>query len=336
MREVHIVGGGLAGLSLGIGLRANGVPVRITERGSYPQHKVCGEFISGVSDEMLDQLHIRHILDSAQILDKMAWWIDGERVINEQLPSTARGISRYLLDDRLAQYFVELGGVLETRRAWRDLGEEGVVFATGKRKGRGKRWIGLKAHYRGYLAEGLEMHSSLAGYAGVAAIEDEKVNVCALFELDRSLKGERLLETYMRHGGLNYLADRLETCECDTASVSAIAGFEFGGQSDEGVFAVGDAQYLIPPFTGNGMSMALESSALALPFIQGYSEGVSSWGDALVSYQATKSNYFKKRSRLASGLHPLFFHPMSQSLLSQLGKRVLFPTSFLFKQLRTP
>ena len=45
--HLTIVGGGLAGLTLGIGLRQRGVPVTVYEAGRYPRHRVCGEFISG-------------------------------------------------------------------------------------------------------------------------------------------------------------------------------------------------------------------------------------------------------------------------------------------------
>src|SRR5947208_2116234 len=47
MKHVSIVGGGLAGLTLGIGLRRQGIPVTIWERGQYPRHRVCGEFSGG-------------------------------------------------------------------------------------------------------------------------------------------------------------------------------------------------------------------------------------------------------------------------------------------------
>ena len=42
MKTVHIVGGGLAGLTLGLRLRQLDVPVELYEAGSYPRHRVCG------------------------------------------------------------------------------------------------------------------------------------------------------------------------------------------------------------------------------------------------------------------------------------------------------
>ena len=47
VKPITIVGGGLAGLTLGIGLRQCGVAVTVHEAGHYPRHRVCGEFISG-------------------------------------------------------------------------------------------------------------------------------------------------------------------------------------------------------------------------------------------------------------------------------------------------
>ena len=65
-RALTIAGGGLAGLSLGIALRSRGVPVRVVEAGSYPRHRVCGEFISGIADAELDALGIRDLFTGAQ------------------------------------------------------------------------------------------------------------------------------------------------------------------------------------------------------------------------------------------------------------------------------
>ena len=82
MKEIQIIGGGLAGLSLGIGLRENGVPVVLHEGGSYPQHKVCGEFICGVEDSVLDALGIQECLADAKIHQRLKWWVDGAKVVD--------------------------------------------------------------------------------------------------------------------------------------------------------------------------------------------------------------------------------------------------------------
>ena len=58
MKNVTIVGGGIAGLSAGIALRQRGVPVTVIESKEYPRHKVCGEFISGRGLEILARIGI--------------------------------------------------------------------------------------------------------------------------------------------------------------------------------------------------------------------------------------------------------------------------------------
>src|SRR6516165_8417144 len=58
-KPITIIGGGLAGLTLGIGLRQREVPVVIWESGRYPRHRVCGEFISGCGQQWLERLGLR-------------------------------------------------------------------------------------------------------------------------------------------------------------------------------------------------------------------------------------------------------------------------------------
>src|SRR5580692_8539854 len=61
-KPITIVGGGLAGLTLGIGLRQRGVPVAIWEAGHYPRHRVCGEFISGKGQGTVLRLGLQELL----------------------------------------------------------------------------------------------------------------------------------------------------------------------------------------------------------------------------------------------------------------------------------
>ena len=59
MRQVTILGGGLAGLTLGLRLRQKGVPVKLFDAGAYPRHRVCGEYLSGRALRVIDSLGLR-------------------------------------------------------------------------------------------------------------------------------------------------------------------------------------------------------------------------------------------------------------------------------------
>ena len=73
-REITIAGGGLAGLSLAVGLRQHEVPVVVLEAGNYPRHRVCGEFISGVTAETLTALGIAGAFEDARHQRSLDWY----------------------------------------------------------------------------------------------------------------------------------------------------------------------------------------------------------------------------------------------------------------------
>ena len=113
-RVIEIIGGGLAGLSLGIALRRAGIPVVLHEAGDYPRHRVCGEFIAGLETRTLDELGVAAALSGALPHAEVAWSI-GERAPQVQrLPSPALALIRHTLDARLAEMFNASGGELST------------------------------------------------------------------------------------------------------------------------------------------------------------------------------------------------------------------------------
>ena len=115
-RMITIAGGGLAGLSLGIALQKRGVPVTLHEAGSYPRHRVCGEFISGVSPETLDSLGIGHVFEDAERHRSTAWFFRGRKIFSDQLPS-GLGISRFTLDKDLRGNSPSLAEICANTRA---------------------------------------------------------------------------------------------------------------------------------------------------------------------------------------------------------------------------
>ena len=100
---IEITGGGLAGLSLGLALRRKQVPVTLFEAGSYPRHRVCGEFIAGLSKNTIERLGLAPFLSEALSHREVAWFIHEQVARRQTLPEPAYGLSRYRLDAALAE-----------------------------------------------------------------------------------------------------------------------------------------------------------------------------------------------------------------------------------------
>jgi flavin-dependent dehydrogenase len=327
IHPVTIAGGGLAGLSLGIALLRRGVDVTLHEAGKYPRHRVCGEFVSGVSTPTLDKLGIARQLDQAVPLATSRWF-DAHGPI-AGFPVSGRGISRWALDRSLQSEFVRSGGDLRTGS--RVAPADGTVWAAGRVRTDGD-WIGVKCHVRGLeVAADLEMHIGSNGYAGLAKIEGEKVNVCGLFRKSRGIGGKDALFQCLRAGGLAGLAERIIRAAPDPDSFCAVAGFETGRQSGP-PFSIGDAANMIPPFTGNGMTMAIESAALALDPLLEFAAGKISWSEAGGATARAQRRQFARRMRVSGWIHPLITR--RPALVAALARRNAIPFPFLLRLLR--
>lgn len=328
MRKVCVAGGGLAGLALAAGLRRQGVPVTVGEAGHYPRHRVCGEFVSGVSRETLEELGIGSVFGDALQHRSVSWFVGGREVGGGELPEPAMGISRFRMDRRLRDVVVAAGGeVREGLRVPRKPGE-GRVWAAGRIPGPG-RWVGLKCHVRGLpMASDLEMHLGANGYVGLAGVEDGRVNVCGLFRVDRAVRlpGSELLRRYLVAGGLDALAGRIEPERVDEKSFCAVAGFRLGWQREQpGLCVIGDAQSMIPPFTGNGMSMAFEAAETGVRPLAEWSRGELGWDECRQRISAGLATRFRRRLRAASLLHPMLLRRPGQRLLRLLAAAQLLP-----------
>jgi 2-polyprenyl-6-methoxyphenol hydroxylase-like FAD-dependent oxidoreductase len=322
---ITITGGGLTGLSLAIALRKNGVVVALHEAGGYPRHRVCGEFISGVSRETLETLGIADSLADAQHHRSVAWFSGNAHLRDNLLPNPALAISRHLLDDRLQQTAIALGVDLNTgSRRKMNPGQPGEVWTAGRKPAKGG-WIGLKAHVRGISPKApLEMHGGPNGYLGVTPVEDGWHNVCGLFRVDKSItaRHEDLLPAYLSENGNTELAQRIAAAEWREGSFTAVAGFALGLQEPTpGLLSLGDSHAIIPPFTGNGMTMAFQSAETALPHLIAYANGTRTWPAACEAIQRQLAKRFSKRLTSAKLLHPLLFHTAAKPLLKHAPLR---------------
>src|SRR5688572_32013603 len=163
MKPITIIGGGLAGLTLGIALRREHVPITIWEAGDYPRHRVCGEFISGQGLQTLGRLGLLANLGGGRAAASAAFFSNTNRIFRQILPQEAICISRFNLDALLAESFRREGGELRVNSRYKSpLHNEGVVEATGRRAqahANGFQWYGLKAHTTNVALEAdLEVH----------------------------------------------------------------------------------------------------------------------------------------------------------------------------------
>ena len=328
LAPIEIIGGGLAGLSLGLALRRAGVPVRLHEAGGYPRHRVCGEFITGLSPGTTDRLALGPLLAGAQRHSEVAWFINRQPPRIQRLPSPALGLSRHRLDARLAAEFRAAGGELRTHSRVTDLAPDpGRVFATGRNR-TPSSWLGLKVHVRSFALErGLELHLGAEAYVGLAAVEEGAVNICGLFrQRDARGRGSGMLLACLRDAGLAGLAERLAAARIDEDSFSAVAALGFDRRVvPRDRIRLGDACAMVPPFTGNGMAMAFQGAELALDPLLAFSRGELDWDGACRAVHGALRRRFRLRLASASALHPFLLQPGCRSWLAALNRFRLIP-----------
>ena len=324
MKAITIVGGGLSGLTLGIGLRRRGVPVTIHEAGHYPRHRVCGEFISGRGLESLKRLGIWSLLEklNARSASSVAFQHQGRSFPPRQLPKAAVCVSRFHLDFALAEEFRRLDGELRTGARWtQTFDAEGLVRGTGRRvhgSQSGWHWYGVKAHARNLaLNADLEMCFFPHSYIGLCRLPDEEVNVCGLFRRRRGDKAPPGFLPDLVSAADDCLSERLSRAAWDADSICSVGGLPFseeaGGRPRE--CSIGDAFGFIPPLTGNGMSIAFESAEIATEPIVRFASGTETWERARAKIAAELRNRFKRRLQRAGWLQWAVFNPLFRRLV---------------------
>lgn len=339
-RPIHIIGGGLAGLSLGIALRQEGIETTLIEAGNYPRHRVCGEFISGISDEMLDQLGIAEFFTSTQKHSSSGWYYQDRLVFASELPRQAYGISRYRLDYQLVQKFEALGGNLITGSRYKEDANEGYIYASGRPRSKASQWIGLKCHLLDYdSSHDLEMHLGEGVYIGFSEVEGGRTDACGLFKKRSGIKSSKtgLMTAYLRACGLNRLAEKVTACAIDETSCLGVNAFDFGWQpepNDSQRLRIGDQFAIIAPFSGNGMSMAFEGAAEARGPVIDYSQGEVSWQECCDTVSRALKKRFQRRIAISKMVHPFLTDASKQKVLLGLGQLKLIPFGTLFKALR--
>jgi menaquinone-9 beta-reductase len=344
--DVAVVGGGPAGASTAIIVARFGASVVLLEAGEFPRHKVCGEFVSAESLDVLRDLlrsspGAEQLIAAAPVIDRTRLLL-GERVIETAVSPPALSITRFSLDSLLWQAAQQAGVEIRSKCEVSAIRADGpfhlntsggnvvaraVIVAAGrwsKFKARiplpnGPKWIGVKAHYRESAAPGsTDLYFFEHGYCGVQPVADDVVNACAMVRSDRATSLE---DVFALHPAL---AKRRRAWQAVTEPVTTAPLLHLPPQPvRDNMMFVGDAAAFIDPFVGDGISIALRSGRVAATDLWTFLEGKNSLASALKEYATHYTRQFCPLVTAASRIREVLSWPAPAR-------------AFAFELLRTP
>jgi len=200
--------------------------------------------------------------------------------------------------------------------------------ANGKRaRSKASIALGFKTHLDGVRlpSERCEIYSFPGGYGGLTTVEHGLANLCFLMDprAARNIGTDPNLLMKKAVAANRRAASALENAEPVrewlAVSVNAFGRSQPGAAKN--LFTVGDAAAFIDPFTGSGILMALESSALLAKNIEACADSVEA---VRHNYQAAFRETFSTRLRICSLLRRTAFLPVAPSLairFLELSKR---------------
>jgi flavin-dependent dehydrogenase len=298
--ETVVVGGGPAGAAVASGLAAAGREAVLLERTGAPHHKVCGEFLSIETQAHLLRLGVDAAALGAAPVEQVTIH-SSTRSVSTVLPFRGLSLSRYRLDAALLDAARQSGAevrcgvavraVARSGDAWTVQCDDGetlhcrhLVLATGKTGVRGIAdaregvMVGLKMHLRPSedvrraLAGRVELFFFDRSYIGLELVEYGIANLCVLLPREtvaRLGSGWAALRDHLIDE-MPALAERLDGAaprwDKPLAVVCPAGGYIHRAQGTA-VYRVGDRLAHIPPFTGDGLAIALTTAALAVGHI---------------------------------------------------------------------
>jgi|CZKZ01.1.fsa_nt_gi flavin-dependent dehydrogenase len=292
-----VIGGGLAGAMVAIRLATAGRNVTVLEKEISAHHKVCGEFLSREAIDYLRQVGVDPLALGASPI-RFVRLSSKQTAVESALPFTALSLSRFTLDQAMLTRAEECGctvergifvdGLTTSDNLWfaqlrdsKPLCARTVFLANGKHDLRG--WtrshsgqsdlVAFKLHWQldavqtNALRDFIEIFLFPGGYGGLSLIEAETANLCLVVRRARlrALGGwTELLASILEDNRL--IRQRLQGAKPMWLRPLALSSIPYGYLSEgpSTLWCIGDQAAVIPSFTGDGMSIALHSAALAV------------------------------------------------------------------------
>jgi flavin-dependent dehydrogenase len=332
--DLAVIGGGPAGTSAAITAARTGAHVVLFEAKEFPRHKVCGEFISAESLDILSNLlgdfsGGQRLLDAPPVIARTRLFL-GSRMIESPVRPEAVSIARYELDAALWRAAQQAGIDARANSEVSSVGGKGpftiasssgactakTVILTAGRWSQftsdrvvppGPKWIGVKAHFREvapYLSSDLYFFDN--GYCGVQPVAADTVNACAMVRSDRATG---LAEVFALHPKL---AERAAKWTPLMQTVSTAPLIYRRPQPTRGhMLLAGDAAAFIDPFVGDGISIALRSGRAAAECLRRYLSGEMPLSDCVLRYEQVYAQQFAPLLSAASKVRSLLSLPVA-------------------------
>jgi flavin-dependent dehydrogenase len=342
-----VLGGGLAGLTAAHLLARQGFSVVVLEKKQYPQHRVCGEYLSREIDPLAERLGLDLPALGAVGVGRLEVTSSSGAVAAAALPLGGWGLSRYRLDEALAQSARRAGaqvwektpvmGVQRAGDGWRlqtpagSVAAQHVVGTFGKRSNldrelgrdflrRRSPFVAVKHHLLApdYPEDQIALHNFPGGYAGFSRVEDGRFCFCYLCRraVFKRAGGVDALErdVLSQNPALRRLLAHSRRAWTRPLVINEVS-FAYKPLFEQGVWMTGDAAGMIAPLCGNGMAMAMTGGLLMAYHLGQVLRGERSAEGARSDYRRSWRRLFSTRLALGRRLQPVFGSRLPTELL---------------------
>jgi flavin-dependent dehydrogenase len=340
MYDLIVIGGGPAGTCAAITCARTGARVLLLERGRFPRHKVCGEFVSAESLDLLVNLlspKLARLFSDSIRVPRARIFLDGHTLDTEVDPPAA-SISRFELDAALWASAEQAGVDARQQVTARSISGAGPFLVktsvgefeshalmnasgrwsnlnpatSGAQNGRIK-WLGLKGHFaEPSPPPSVDLYFFDGGYCGVQPIDlrdgerSGTVNACAMVRADVA---STLQDVFLCHPALRERSGGWRPLG-DPVSTSPLV-FRQPQPEREGILMAGDAAAFVDPFVGDGISLALRSGRLAAECLTPFFAKTISLQRAIHNYRATYQRQLSPVFRTSSKIRRMLGLPQT-------------------------
>ncbi|MDN5201752.1 NAD(P)/FAD-dependent oxidoreductase [Fulvivirgaceae bacterium BMA10] len=352
MKDVIIIGGGLAGLFNAIQLARADLDVLVIEKKAYPFHRVCGEYISNEVVPFLKELEVYPVEFQPPQIDRFMLSSPKGNILETELDLGGFGISRFSYDHYLYNEAKSSGAIFRLNSQVKDINYIGncfdvilsdgealktklVVGAFGKRSILDKSlrrsfiekrspYIAVKYHIKtDFPSNKIALHNFSGGYCGLSKVENETYNLCYLSNrsnLKKYGKIEALEEEVLfKNPFLKSIFKDSDFLFTRPEVINEIS-FEKKKTVEDHILMSGDSAGLITPLCGNGMAMAIHSTKILSEYIiQFFNHHNFTRTELENAYSGQWRRLFSRRLWVGRKTQKLFGHNFS----SEMSVRIL-------------